>query len=30
MRYGAGIFKWDKNELQQIDRKTRKFMTMTK
>ena len=30
MRHGAGIFKWDKNELQQIDKKNMKFMTMTK
>ena len=30
MRYGAGILKWNKNELQEMDRKTRKFMTMNK
>ena len=30
LRYGAGILKWNKNELQEIDRKTRKFMTMNK
>ena len=30
MRYGAGILKWNKNELQQIDRKTRKVMTINK
>ena len=28
LRYGAGILKWNKNELQEMDRKTRKFMTM--
>ena len=30
LRYGAGILKWSKNELQQMDRKTRKSMTMNK
>ena len=30
MRYGVGILKWNKNELQEIDRKTGKFMTMNK
>ena len=30
LRYGAGILKWDKSELQEMDRKTRKFMTMNK
>ena len=30
MRYGAGILKWNKNELQEIDRKTRKVMTINK
>ena len=30
LRYGAGILKWNKNELQEIDRKTRKLMTMNK
>ena len=30
LRYGAGILRWNKNELQEIDRKTRKFMTMNK
>ena len=29
-RYGAGILKWNKNELQEMDRKIRKFMTMNK
>ena len=28
--YGAGILKWNKNKLQEMDRKTRKFMTMNK
>ena len=28
LRYGAGILKWNKNELQKMDRKTRKFMTI--
>ena len=28
LRYGVGILKWNKNELQEMDRKTRKFMTM--
>ena len=30
MRYGAGIVKWNKEELQAIDRKTRKVMAMNK
>ena len=30
LRYGPGIFKWNKNELQEMDRKIRKFMTMNK
>ena len=30
LRYGAGILKWDKNELQEVDRKTKKCMTMNK
>ena len=30
MRYGAGIVSWRKNELQEIDRRTRKLMTMNK
>ena len=30
LRYGAGILKWNKNELQEMDRKTKKFMTMNK
>ena len=30
LRYGAGILKWNKNELQEMDRKTRTFMTMNK
>ena len=30
MRYGAGIAKWTKNELDEIDRKTRKILTMNK
>ena len=25
MKYGAGILKWNKNELQEIDRQNRKF-----
>ena len=29
-RYGAGILKWNKNEVQEMDRKTRKLMTMNK
>ncbi|XP_069971818.1 uncharacterized protein [Penaeus vannamei] len=28
VRYGAGIIKWTKNELEEMDRKTRKLMTM--
>ena len=27
MRYGAGTIKWNKEELQKIDRKSRKIMT---
>ena len=30
MRYGAGTMKWNKGELQEIDRKSRKIMTMNK
>ena len=30
LRYSAGIRKWNKNELQEMDRKTRKFMAMNK
>ena len=30
MRYGAGIIDWTMNELQEIDRRTRKLMTMNK
>ena len=30
MRYGAGILKWNKNELQEMDRMTRKLVTMNK
>ena len=30
MRYGVGILKWNKNELQKMDRSTMKFMTMNK
>ena len=30
IRCRAGILKWNKNELQEIDKKTRKFMTMNK
>ena len=30
LRFGTGILKWNKNELQEIDRKTRRFMTMNK
>ena len=30
LRYGSGILKWNKNELQEIDRKTRKFMMINK
>ena len=30
MRYGAGILKRNKNELQEMDRSTMKFMTMNK
>ena len=29
LRYGAGIIEWTKDDLQQMDRKTRKVMTMT-
>ena len=28
MRYGAGILKWNTNELKSLDRRTRKFMTI--
>ena len=28
VRYGAGIIKWRKNELEELDRKTRKLMAM--
>ena len=27
MRYGAGTIKWNKKELQEIDKKSRKIMT---
>ena len=30
MRYGAGMLKWNKNELQEMDRKTRRFKTVNK
>ena len=30
LRYGAGILEWNKNELQEMDRQTGKFMTMNK
>ena len=30
MSYGARILKWNKNELQEMDRKSRKFMMMNK
>ena len=30
IRYGAGIVKWTKSKLDEIDRKTRKVMTMNK
>ena len=30
LRYGAGILKCNKNELQEMDRKTRTFMTLNK
>ena len=30
LRHGAGILKWNKNERQEMDRKTRKSMTMNK
>ena len=30
LRYGAGMPKWNKNELQEMDRKTRKCMTIKK
>ena len=30
LRYGAGMLMWNKNELQEMDRNTRKFMTMNK
>ena len=28
MRYGAGILKWNKDELKRLDRRTRSFMTI--
>ena len=28
IRYGAGIVDWTKNELQEMDRKTRKLLTI--
>ena len=28
VRYGAGIIKWTKNELEELDRKTKKLMSM--
>jgi hypothetical protein len=28
LRYGAGVWKWTKDEIAAIDRKTRKLMTM--
>ena len=30
MRYGVGIVKWTKSKLDEIDRKTRKILTMNK
>ena len=30
LRYGAVILKWNKNKLQEMDRNTRKFMTINK
>ena len=30
LRYGAGILKWNKNELQEMDRKIRTSVTMSK
>ena len=30
IRFGAGTIKWKKEELQEIDRKSRKIMTMNK
>ena len=30
LRYGAGMLKWNKNELQEMGRKTRKCMTIKK
>ena len=30
LRYGPGILKWNKDELQEMDRKNRKYMTMNK
>ena len=30
LRYGAGILKWNKSDLQEMERKTRKFMVMNK
>ena len=28
IRYGAGLINWNKEEVQKLDRKTRKMMTM--
>ena len=30
MKHGARMLKWDKNELQEMERKTKKFLTMNK
>ena len=30
LRYGAGILKWNENEIPEMDRKTRKCITMNK
>ena len=30
LMYGAGILKWNKNELQEMERKTRKYISMNK
>ena len=30
MRYGAGVIRWNKEELEMLDRKTRKIMTINK
>ena len=30
LRYGTGILKWNKNEPQEADRKTRKFLTINR